>query len=176
MEIRYGLKYFFMNKIVNKIPFWFIRKQLYRVAGLKIGKSHILMNVTTDGWSNIVIGDGVCINQNCHIDGRGGLTIEDNASISLGTVILTASHNSNSNNFECYRKNVMICERVWTGANSIVLPGTILGKGSILAAGSVAIGKKYDDFSIYSGVPAVKIGERNENLDYDLSGWSPTFR
>jgi len=176
MEIIYGLKYSFMNSIVSHIPIWTIRKVFYKLAGIKIGKSHILRNVTTDGWKGIEIGDGVCINQNCHIDGRGGLIIRDNASISLGTVILSATHDKDSADFRYIEKKTIIGERVWLGANSVVLPGAEIGEGGILAAGSVAIGKRYESFGIYSGVPAELIGERAHDLHYDLSGWAPTFR
>ena len=165
-----------MNSIVCYIPFWFIRKAFYRMAGMKIGKSHILMRVTTDGWKGIEIGDGVCINQNCYIDGRGGLIIGDNTSISYGSVVLSATHDKNSSDFQYVERQTIMGERVWLGVNSVVLPGAKLGDGVILAAGSVAIGKDYEKYGIYSGVPAKRIDDRYNDLHYDLSSWKPYFR
>lgn len=165
-----------MNNIVKHIPLWFIRKFFYKAAGMKIGKSYILMNVETDGWKNITIGDGVCINQYCHLDGRGGLTIKDNASISMYTIIITGSHDKNSRNFEYISKSVIIEERVWIGVNCTVLPGTILREGVVLAAGSVAVGEEYKPFNMYGGIPAHYLTEREKDLAYDLSKWDPFFR
>ena len=176
MNILSGLKYYFMNSIVCYIPFWFIRKAFYRMAGMKIGKSHILMRVTTDGWKRIEIGDGVSINQNCYIDGRGGLKIGDNASISYGSVVLSATHDKDSADFPYIEKQTVLGERTWLGVNSVVLPGAKLGEGVILAASSVAVGKEYEKYGIYSGVPAIKISDRNNDLQYDLSEWKPYFR
>lgn len=175
-EILYGIKFNIMNYLVPNIPFWCVRKMCYKLAGMKIGKAHILMKVYTDGWKNIIIEDGVCINQFCHLDGRGGLTIKKNASISVYSKIISASHDSHSPVFQYFEKPVLIGEYAWLGANSVVLPGTHLGKGTILAAGSVAIGKDYQDRTILSGVPAKKIGERDIEFSYDLSNWKPFFR
>ena len=92
--------------------------------------------------------------------------------------ILTGTHNSKSSNFEYEEKKVVINDYVWTGIESIILPGAILSKGMVLAAGSVAVPgcNKYEEFGIYSGVPAVKIAERDNNLIYNLYGWKPMFR
>lgn len=175
-EIGYGLKFYCMNYIVPYIPFWCIRKSLYRLAGMKIGKAHILMHVHTDGWKSITIEDGVCINEFCHIDGRGGLTIKKNASLSVYTKIVSGTHDSSSPTFAYSSKPVLIENNVWTGAGSIILPGTILRSRAILAAGSVAIGKEYLSNTIYSGVPAIAVRERNLTEDYDLTNWQPWFR
>lgn len=175
-EMRYGIKYFFMNSIVARIPIWHVRKFLYQCAGMKIGRSHILMYVITDGWKHIEIGDGVCINSYCHIDGRGGIKIHDNVSISVYTKILSASHDKDSGEFAYIEKSVEIEDNVWTGINSVILPGTTMRHGSILAAGSVAIGKVYEECGVYSGVPAIKIANRKLTKDYDLSQWAPWFR
>lgn len=175
-EFKYGLKYYLMNRWVNRIPFWCIRKKLYKAAGMKIGNSIILMNVETDAWEKIIIGDGVCINQYCHLDGRGGLVIEDNASLSIYTKIITGTHDKDSREFAYKSKPVIIKQRVWTGVNSVILPGTTMGEGSVLAAGSVAIGKEYESFKVFSGNPAKLLAERNNLIDYDLSNWTPYFR
>lgn len=175
-ELKYGIKYFFANSIITHIPSWTIRKRLFKLIGMKIGKSHILRGVVTDGWNGIVIRNGVCINQRCHIDGRGGLIIEDNVSISIGTVILSASHDKDSSDFKYTTRTVHIGKRVWLGANCIVLPGVDLSEGVVIAAGSVAIPQKYEKFGVYSGVPAVKISDRSMNITYDLSSWDPILR
>ncbi len=55
--------------------------------------------------------------------------------------------------------DVVIEEDVWVGANVIILKGVTIGRGSVIAAGSI-VTKNVEPYSIYAGVPARKIKER----------------
>ncbi|WP_316931260.1 DapH/DapD/GlmU-related protein [Chryseobacterium sp. P1-3] len=58
----------------------------------------------------------------------------------------------------------MVEDEVWIGSNVIILSGVTLGKGSIIAAGSV-VTKSVEPFSIVGGNPAKIIKFRlSENL------------
>ena len=59
---------------------------------------------------------------------------------------------------------VIIEDDVWIGYGSIVLSGVKIGRGSIIAAGSV-VTKNIDEYSIYGGVPARKLNDRFKNLE-----------
>lgn len=170
--------HYLLNHIIIHIPFWFVRRIVYRISGMSIGsKSIILMGTKVYNPWKIQIGNNVYINENCILDGRGGLVIKDNASISMYTKIITGSHSTSSDTFEYIAKQTIIESNVWTGVASIVLPGVILPKGVILAAGSVAIpSKPYEEKKIYSGVPAVEVGTRKCNADYELGEWKPFLR
>lgn len=175
-EFLSGLKYNFMNYIVPNIPFWRVRKLFYVFAGMKIGDARILMKVQTQGWKNIVIEDGVYINEYCYLDGRGGLTIKKNSSISIYSKIISGTHQSDSSSFCYMSRPVLIENNVWVGANSMILPGAVLESRCILAAGSVAIRKTYQSNRVYSGVPAEYVCERHLAEDYILGDWKPWFR
>lgn len=54
---------------------------------------------------------------------------------------------------------IVIEDDVWIGYNSTVLSGVKIGKGSIVAAGSVVV-SDIEPYSIYGGVPARKIKDR----------------
>lgn len=54
---------------------------------------------------------------------------------------------------------VHIRDDVWIGHRSIILSGITIGRGSIIAAGSV-VTKNVEPYSIYAGVPAKRIGPR----------------
>lgn len=58
--------------------------------------------------------------------------------------------------------NVIIEDDVWVGHRAIVLSGVKIGRGSIIAAGSV-VTKNVESYSIYGGIPAKKIKNRFDN-------------
>ena len=54
---------------------------------------------------------------------------------------------------------ISIGEDCWLGANSVVLPGVSLGKGTVVGANTV-VTKSFPDYAILGGVPAQIIGSR----------------
>lgn len=64
-------------------------------------------------------------------------------------------------------KPTIIGKDVWIGAFSIIKTGIVIGDGTIVAAGSV-VTKDLEPYSIYGGIPAVKIKNRFLS-DYDIS-------
>jgi len=55
---------------------------------------------------------------------------------------------------------VTIEDDCWIAANSIVLAGVTIGKGSVVAAGSI-VTKDVPPYSVVAGAPAVVIKSRN---------------
>lgn len=175
MQIKYDLKWMILNCVVNRIPSWNIRKFLYKLVGLTIGAgSRIGIGTVVDSPRNIRIGKRSIINEYCHLDGRGGLTIGNDASISIYTKIISASHKLNSSTFEYYPDPVIIGDNVWIGTGGIILNGTILKKNSVVGAGCVFKGVA-DENGVYVGSPARKIKERRLEKPYHLT-YAPFFR
>lgn len=144
----------YTNFFVAYIPSWVVRKFLYRLLGLKIGKrSRINQRVYMYSPWKISIGENTVINSFSILDGRGGLTIGSNASISIRSVIYTASHKSWSETFEAYKKPTYIGDGVWICVNAVVLPGAKVKDNVILSANSVLKGETLDG-GIYMGIPA----------------------
>ena len=54
---------------------------------------------------------------------------------------------------------VIIEDDVWIGRRAMIMPGVHIGKGSVLGAGCV-VTKDTENYGIYGGVPAKKIGTR----------------
>ena len=173
-----GIAYFLCNYIVAYVPFWCVRKFVYRMLGMKIGKnSRILMRVTIVSPSRIVLGERVYINEYCYLDGRGGIQIGDDTSVSLYTYINTGSHNMNSENFEYMTSRVVIEDHVWICARANILAGAELLSGCVICAGSTVKKGVCEELGVYSGTPAIKIGNRKDcSLTYQLSEWKPFFR
>ena len=53
----------------------------------------------------------------------------------------------------------VIEDDVWVGARALILPGVKIGKGSVIAAGSV-VAKNVEPYSIVAGNPAKLIRSR----------------
>lgn len=169
MRFRSGLRYWFLNSIVNHIPAWWIRKVFYRLFGVQMGKDcRICLYTIVDYPRGISIGNRSIINENCFLDGRGGLSIGDDVSISIYSKIITASHKSNDINFEYYESSVRIENNAWLGAGAVVLDGSYIKQGSIIGAGCVFKGLAEIN-SIYIGNPARMIKNRSLENCYKLN-------
>lgn len=153
-RIKYDTKYIILNCVINKVPSWYIRKLFYRILGLSIGKnSRIGIKTVILNPENIVIGANTIINEYCHLDGRGGLNIGDNVSISIYTKIITASHKMNSEKFEYYCEKTIIGNRVWIGTSAIILNGSNISDNCVIGAGCVFKGSTVPS-GVYIGNPA----------------------
>ncbi|HEY0055322.1 MAG TPA: acyltransferase [Pedobacter sp.] len=127
--------------------------------------SSIFMHCTFDCAGGLTIGKHSVIHQNCRIDPRGGIIIGETVAISQEVIILTADHIVNSPNFAGRERQVIIEDFAWIGTRATILPGIRIGRGAVVAAGSV-VTKDVPDFFIVAGVPAKKIGERVGSLAY----------
>jgi acetyltransferase-like isoleucine patch superfamily enzyme len=113
--------------------------------------------------SKISIGRRVVIRPNTMLfaeplyDG-GFITIEDDVLIGSGVHIYTTNHNYSDRLKPISKqgstvKDVVIRKESWIGANAVILPGVIIGQGSVIAAGSV-VTRDVDAYTLVGGVPA----------------------
>lgn len=174
-NIKTNFEYLFLNYFVTNIPVWTIRKLFYGMFGMKIGKhARIMMKTIVQQPRNITIGENAIINEYCFLDGRGGLEIGKNASISIYTIILTGSHDKNSTEFAYRTGKVIIKNNVWIGARAIILDRSVLEDACIIGAGSTFKGHAQKN-GIYAGNPAKLAGERKLEEFYDIN-YRPFFR
>jgi maltose O-acetyltransferase len=157
------------NYVVAWIPSHSIRLFFYRhVMKARIGAgSSIFMGAWMDTPRGFTLGRGSTINQKCRLDSRGGITIGNNVSISAEVCILTADHDVQSADLAARLSAVSIDDYVFVGTRAMILPGVVLGKGSVVAAGAV-VTKSVPPYAIVAGVPARPIGTRNQELDYSV--------
>ncbi len=158
--------------LLGKIPSHHIRNFFYKnIYMINMGKNVVIYGGAEirAPW-NIIIGDGTIIGDDSKLDGRKGLIIGKNVNFSTGVWIWTDQHDVNDEYFGCLNAGgkVIIEDRVWLGSRVTVLPKKILKEGSIAASGAV-VTKDLEPFTIYGGIPAKKIGERNKNLKYEFN-------
>lgn len=136
----------------------YARCKLLKVMGMKINTLRIKSGLTIRG-KNLTVGEGSFINYNCLIDTAVPVTIGKKVSIAFGVVICTSSHDIGDENGRAgktYRLPVNIEDGCWIGANATILPGVTVGKGCIVAAGSV-VNKDCEPNGLYAGVPAKRV-------------------
>ena len=147
-----GIKH---DSISNKI-----RKFFYKLCGLKIGdRSYIYHGVAVVCPSNIEMGSDSFINYGGLLSAYSKIKIGNRVSIGYNCSIITESHNLESPDFEIEIKPVIIEDNVWIGSNAVILPGSHICEGAVIAAGAVVSGS-IDSYSVFAGVPAKKIKDR----------------
>lgn len=164
-----------LNDINNIITSWRVRRFLLRhLGGMKIGNhTFIVRRSYIMEPRRITIGDYTHINRGCLIDGRGGIEIGNNVSVSYNVSVITGSHDVDSPTFFETDKPVRIGDNVWIGINATILPGVNIGKGAVIAAGAV-VTKDVAPYAVVGGVPAKFIRERNHDINYHCL-WNNLF-
>lgn len=165
--------YYLCNDVFGKIPSWTVRKTYFRLLGIRFGKNSVfhLRQYIMDA-RKLVVGSNTHINRGCLLDARGGIKIGDSVSISFNVSLMTGSHKVNSKKFEGIFEPIVIEDYVWIGVNAVILQGLTIGKGAVVATGSV-VTKDVLPFTIVAGIPAKVIGVRNNDLNYKCADGYP---
>jgi acetyltransferase-like isoleucine patch superfamily enzyme len=160
----------YLAEIAGRIPSHGLRLLLYRhMLAVAVGESSsIHRNCRFYFPPGVRIGAHCVVNRDVLLDGRMGLVIKDNVSISEGSAIITLQHDLNSPTFANQGALVTIEDRVFIGTRAVILPGVTLGEGAAVAAGAV-VTRDVAPFAIVAGVPARVIGERSRELGYELN-------
>jgi maltose O-acetyltransferase len=159
----------FIAECVGKIPSNRIRCMLWRWLGIKIGKhTSIHRNCRFYNPSGVTIGKHCVILRDVLLDGRIGITVGSNVNISEGVIFFSLQHDVNNPEWELAGGKIWVGDYSFIGARAIILPGVEIGKGAVVAAGTV-VTRNVEPFTIVAGVPARPIGERNRNLTYTLN-------
>lgn len=155
--------------LLGYIPLHVIRKLIFRLAGVKIGKkSTIHIGARFYQPKNISIGQGTIIGDHVTLDGRASLTIGSHVDIASQVMIFNSKHNVHSVDFHPIEKPVKIGDYVFIGPQAIIMPGITIAKGAIIAAAAV-VTKDVPEKTIVGGVPAKEIGKRQvKKLEYRL--------
>ncbi|MDA8815003.1 acyltransferase [Luminiphilus sp.] len=110
----------------------------------------VVGNRTTIGYDSIIFASGrIQIGDDCMIAPRVYLVDSDHG-VELGEKM-----NVQANNVE----PIVVQDDVWVATGVVILKGTFIGQGCIVAANSVVKGR-LEPFSIYAGAPARKVGVR----------------
>lgn len=144
-----------------------LRNSLY---GYRCGEDvRILRGVTIYHPNKFFIDSNSGISSGTQIDAAGGVTIGKEVLVGPNCIIWSQNHRFDSNclsiRLQGYDyKPVVIEDDVWVAASCVILPGVTLGRGCVIAAGSV-VTKSVPPEAIVVGAPAKIIGNRGGSLN-----------
>lgn len=171
-----GFYLFLINNLILNIPLQSLRLLFFKILSINNTvnfKINILKGVRVLNPRNIVFGKNIRINKGVLLDGRGAkIFIGNNVDIAVDSIIWTLSHDPNDDYHSTFAREVIIEDYVWIGAKSIIMPGVKIGKGAVVAAGSV-VTKDVASMDIVGGTPAKYIKKRENKLSYTIKTRTP---
>lgn len=152
--------YALLNNLLNVLPGfgtalswrgWLARMALHRCGrNLKISS-----NVNIYNPQNMTVGDSVYIGYCCYFGG-GEIVLEDEVIIGPFVTVIAGNHSmrDGSYRFGPYKfGRIHVGRGTWLCANTVIVSDVTIGKGCLVAAGSV-VTKDVPDYSVVGGVPA----------------------
>ncbi len=131
------------------------------------GKANISPDVVFQNPERISIGKRARLGSRCHLwagPGTGRIIIGDDVLFGPDVLLTAASYRydlgSPVTDQPMAEGDIVLGNDVWCATRAVILPGTIIGDGSIVAAGAVVKGE-FPPHSIIAGSPAKQVGTRN---------------
>ena len=154
-----------------------LEKPVYLIGAkhIKIGENFFANSrLRIECWSNfeiyrynpeLIIGNNVSFNYNCHIGCINKIVIGDNVLFASNVFITDHFHGSTRTLDLCaapakrqlHSKGAVIIENnVWIGENVVIMPDVTIGENSIIGANAV-VTKSFPKNSVVAGVPATLV-------------------
>jgi maltose O-acetyltransferase len=158
---------------------WANRRRLRRLPWRALGVGVEWHGGVVSDAPNIAIGDHVYIGPGVHLHGRGGIVIGDGTILGPRVTIHSSNHNHLRPACLPYDGGVRLArvevgEGVWIGDRAMLCPGVRVGRGSVVAMGSV-VSRDVPPFSVVAGNPARVVARREDPEGLDAMIGQRTF-
>ena len=131
------------------------------LRGAKIGPLCVVGKLELNGKAtNLKMGRECVIGSDVHLALHDKILLGNYVVINDGCVLLTASHDINSSDWQQIRAPIIIEDYAWIATNSIILPGITIGYAAVVGAGAV-VTKNVPAYQVVAGNPARIVKERN---------------
>jgi len=134
-----------------------------RLAGAHIGHDTVIFDVTFAnlyhyGFRKLTIGNNCFVGDEVMLDVRGGITLEDNVTLSNRTTVVSHINVGFKDHplqklYPTKEASVVVKHGTYVGTGAIILPGVTIGSQSVVGAGAV-VTKDVSDSVLVVGVPA----------------------
>ena len=108
---------------------------------------------------NLICADQVTAGDGAEIYNPAPVTMGSHAILSQDAYVCTATHDYDDPAFPLIAYATNLGAYAWVCARASVAPGVNVEEGAVLGLGSVAT-RNMDAWTVYAGVPAVKVKER----------------
>lgn len=138
----------------------YVRNSLLRLFGAKIPmRSLVYSSCRIWGPWNLEVGRNSCIGPNTQLYNRAKIIIGDNAVVSQGSYLCTASHDITDPRHSVVMRDIVIGDRAWVAADAFVGMGVTIGEGAVVGA-RAAVFKDVEPWTVVGGNPAKFIKKR----------------
>jgi acetyltransferase-like isoleucine patch superfamily enzyme len=116
--------------------------------------------------AQLKLGKRVFIGRGTFLGVHHPLTFGDNTIVGAYSYIISANHSTATRKIPIRDQgftgaSIQIGEDVWIGTHVVILPGVSIGKGAVIAAGSI-VNRNVPEYEIWGGVPAKFLKTRHE--------------
>lgn len=115
----------------------------------------------------VKIGRNTFINREVFFDSSAPINLGSDCAVGMHTKFITSSHEvgtSVARAGRALRAPITVGDGCWIGAAAIVLPGVTIGRGAVIAAGSVVVNDVPPN-TMHGGVPARLIRDFSKESD-----------
>jgi acetyltransferase-like isoleucine patch superfamily enzyme len=135
-----------------------------RNVTIKSGAVIVCSGVVRNKGEGLTIGNGSAVGTFNYLAAQGGIEIGNDVIIGPGVMIFSEDHNFSNGRVVIKhqgeaRSKVVIEDNCWIGAGVTILKGVRIGRGSVIAAGSV-VKQDVAANSLMAGIPARFVKER----------------
>lgn len=136
------------------------RATLLRIFGAKLGPG-CRFYPASRVWApwNLTCEDTVMVADGAELYNPAPLYLASHAIVSQGAYLCGATHDYDNPKFPVISFPMRLGRYAWVAARAVVSPGVSLGDGAILGLAALAT-KDLEPWSIYAGVPARKVKDR----------------
>jgi putative colanic acid biosynthesis acetyltransferase WcaF len=147
------------------LPSSSFRRALLRLFGAKIGTGVVIKPGVRVKYPWLLrVGNHCWIGEDCWIDNLSLVYLGSSVCLSQGVYLCTGNHDWSDPAFGLTVGPIHIHDGAWICARAIIGPGTRIGEGAVLTAGSVAT-KSVQPYTIQAGNPAAPFGSRRLKAD-----------
>lgn len=119
------------------------------------------------GSGDLVLGNNVYLNSGCVLYTGNGIVIGNDVLVAANCTFASSNHEFSESarpirlqGFKSSRGGIVIGNDVWIGANTVLLDGSRIGDGAVVAASSVVRGT-VEPYTVCGGNPLEVLGRRS---------------